>query len=190
MYGRRHNAFSDSSHVDLDAMSFEALDQRLAELTRLVYPAIGSRAAKGNLLPGAPSTQPPPPAETTFPAGSFVMCKDELRVGKSQPPFLGPFKVLRRNRGGAYVLMDAAGNQIKRAPEALKAVPMTRSFGTSSTVERILALRGERRNHEYLVRWQGQDSTHDEWLKPSDFDGPAIIQSYWKRQLGAMARPA
>jgi hypothetical protein len=184
MFGRKHNSFSDHSHVELAKLSLEELDARLKALSLLVYPAIHGSPAKRTLFRDknvgkSAATQA---TENTFPPGSFVMAKDELRTAKAQPRYLGPFSVIRRNRGGAYVLRDAAGNMLKRAPEALKQVTINREFGDSSNVERVLDHRGKRSEREYLVKWQGQSDSHNSWVKVEDFDGQASIQSYWKKQ--------
>ena len=39
-----------------------------------------------------------------FPDGSYVMTIDIIRWGKLDPIYEGPFKVMRRTRGGSYIL--------------------------------------------------------------------------------------
>jgi transposase InsO family protein len=184
MFGRKHNSFSDHSHAELDKMTHEDLDARLRALSQLVYPAIHGSHAKSTLLrdKNVGKSKATTATANTFPSGSFVMAKDELRTAKAQPRYLGPFTVIRRNRGGAYVLRDAAGNMLKRAPEALKQITINREFGDSTNVERVLDHRGTRQEREYLVKWQGQDDSHNSWVKVQDFDGQASIQTYWKKQ--------
>jgi hypothetical protein len=117
------------------------------------------------------------------------MAVDELRTSKSQPRYLGPFKVLRRNQGGAYILEDAAGNSLKRSPEALKQVTRNSEFGTSFVVDEIVEHRGDSRSErEYLVKWQGLDSSMNSWEPAKNFDSPSAINKYWKRQLCAKPR--
>jgi hypothetical protein len=183
MFGRKHNAFTDHTQVELGAMTREALDARLNVLTHLVYPATNRHGAKGPLLTTGKGTEPhSPPKGDTFPPGTFVMAKDELRTSKAQPRYLGPFRVVRRNRGGAYILMDAANNPLTRAPEALKQVSINREFGDSSTVEGVIDHRGKRHDLEYLVKWLGLDSTRNSWVKARDFDSQGCILAYWKKQ--------
>jgi hypothetical protein len=184
MFGRKHNSFSDHSHAELDKMTHEDLDARVRVLTQLVYPAMKATKAINTAAKGLPTGQQDASEERvdTFPPGTYVMAKDELRTAKAQPRYLGPFLVIRRNRGGAYILKDAAGNALKRAPEALKQVTINREFGDSANVEKIMDHRGHRHEREYLVKWQGLDPSHNSWVKVKDFDDQAGIQNYWKKQ--------
>ena len=45
-----------------------------------------------------------------FPDGAYVMVKDVLKGGKLDPKYEGPFKIVRRNTGGAYILQDNTGS--------------------------------------------------------------------------------
>jgi hypothetical protein len=186
MYGRAHNGFSNYEQVDLSTASEDEVRARLEFLTSVVYPSISKKSAAFAEKMNAPAN-----ARLTkdLPNGAFVMAIDELRTSKSQPRYLGPFKVLRRNQGGAYILQDAAGNELKRAPEALKQVTRNSEFGTSFVVDQILDHRGEHRSQrEYLVKWKGFDSSMNTWEPVKNFDSPEAIQKYWKLQLGAKPR--
>ena len=44
--------------------------------------------------------------------GQLVMIKDVVRTSKWQNYYDGPYEVIRRNRGGAYLLMDGRGQQL------------------------------------------------------------------------------
>jgi transposase InsO family protein len=190
MFGRKHNSFSDHSHVELDKMTHVDLDARLLALTQLVYPAMKVAKAINTAAKSLPTghQEAGEKRHDTFSPGTYVMAKDELRTAKAQPRYLGPFLVIRRNRGGAYILQDAAGNALKRAPEALKQVTINREFGDSANVERVMDHRGHRHEREYLVKWQGLDSSHNSWVKVKDFDNQAGIQNYWKKQNCANPR--
>jgi transposase InsO family protein len=186
MYGRAHNEFSNYGQVDMSTASEPELRARLKFLTSVVYPSINTKSATFAEKMNAPADVR---LTTTIPNGAYVMAVDELRTSKSQPRYLGPFKVLRRNQGGAYVLEDAAGNFLKRSPEALKQVTRNSEFGTSFVVDEVVEHRGDSRSErEYLVKWQGLDSSMNSWEPAKNFDSPSAINKYWKRQLCAKPR--
>lgn len=56
--------------------------------------------------------------------GSTVMAKNLLSVNKLDSPYLGPYKIIRKTRGNAYILMDSAGTVLERRfpPDQLKKV--------------------------------------------------------------------
>ncbi|KAG9072214.1 hypothetical protein KI688_006438 [Linnemannia hyalina] len=59
-----------------------------------------------------------------FPPGAFVMAKDESAKGSFDPPYEGPFKIIRRTTRGSYVLRVAMNRILARnyAPEQMKLV--------------------------------------------------------------------
>ena len=106
----------------------------------------------------------------SFPVGSSVMAKDATRTGKLSPLFEGPFKVARRNRGGAYLLLDHDGVLLGRnfAPSQLIQIPSPSIAATVNpedvhTVETIVNHRPRGRVYQYLVKWKGHDASHNTW---------------------------
>ncbi len=61
-------------------------------------------------------------SDDAFPPGAIVMMLDVTRESKWKPKYEGTFVVVRKNRGGAYVLRDHLGEILKRAvpPDQLK----------------------------------------------------------------------
>jgi hypothetical protein len=122
-----------------------------------------------------------------FPAGAFVMLKEQRQGAAFNAKYSGPYKVLRRTRGGAYVLLDATGTLLPRnvAPQHLKLIDPAGVHADESPsyeVEAILDHRGPVSDREYLVRWQGYDSSSDSWEKASSFDTHGVIDEYWRRR--------
>ena len=112
------------------------------------------------------------------------MAKDELKCAKSQPTYLGPYKVIRRNMGGAYILEDNAGNTIHRAPSALKHVLRTddATHVHKYNATMILDHRCQEGHFEYLVKWVCDDSNvqpKDKWIPQDHFEYEAIVNKYW-----------
>ena len=184
MFGRTHNAFTDFSEIQLTKLTEEQLVQRIEFLTNIVYPSIANKTKLSALKMSAITDAI---AAKSFPPGAFVMALDELRTSKAQPRYLGPFKVVRRNRGGAYLLQDSSGNIIKRSPEALKSA-LTNDFGNSLEVEKILDHRGSRSEREYLVKWKGYDESMNSWEPYKNFDATHAINLYWKLSLCSKRR--
>ena len=120
------------------------------------------------------------------------MIQDELRSSKMQPRYTGPFKVLRRNRGGAYELQCNDGSVYTRPPHRLKLIrqePIPQG-DTHHVVSSILkhSESSTGQNH-YLVRWKDK-SLSDSWVLEKDFDDLTPIRKYWQTNRTASNAPA
>ena len=114
------------------------------------------------------------------------MATDPLRASKLEPRHEGPFKSVRRNRGGSYALMDHDGTLLRRdyTPSQLIPVPKPASpIDTDAifTVEQVLdhRLQGPG-SYEYLVKWRGFDESHNSWEPSSSFFDISSITNYWR----------
>ena len=120
-----------------------------------------------------------------FPAGAVVMVRDPVRQNKIQPVYTGPFKVLRRTKGGSYELSDLKGAPAARsvAPSMLKPVVADPALDADSyVIDHIIDHRGKVPKRQYLIRWKGFSPDHDSW-EPEDSLGPSpALDDYWKRQ--------
>ena len=148
LFGKKHNLFEDFTSNEDTILNENQLMEKLELMTQIVYPSISKKSSlfAKKMNPSGENLSP-----KLFPSGCFVMSFDELKSTKAQPTYLGPFKVIRRNMGGAYQLLDTAGNTFTRAPENLKLVKCSKEFGTSLNVKKILNHRGTRSEREYLV---------------------------------------
>ena len=86
----------------------------------------------------------------------------------------GPFTVIRRNQGGAYILNGADGTEYIRPPGVLKLVHQDLVIpglpGIVAHVDKILEHREIDGEKEYLVRWKNLSADLNEWVKHSDFN--------------------
>ena len=116
------------------------------------------------------------------------MIKDPVRQNKFEPTYIGPYTIVRRSRGGAYVLKDATGDILDRhVPADQMKLIARRKRRTDSDqpvheVHSILDHRGSPGSHEYLVRWTDYGPAHNSWEPASSFLDDSAIQKYWASQ--------
>ena len=91
-------------------------------MNALVYPAIVQKANETHKKRNDYFKQKNYIITDKFGPGAVVMIKDETRNDKNTPLYEGPFQVIRRNAGGAYVLKNSLGEEFVRPPNVLKLV--------------------------------------------------------------------
>ena len=115
------------------------------------------------------------------------MARDPTRENKLSPIYEGPFRVVKRTRGGSYQLMDHDGTLLARAhaPFQLASVPgpalpplISESAANIFIVESIIDHRRHGRSYEYLVSWKGFDPTHNSWEPAVNFFDIQVITYY------------
>ena len=121
-----------------------------------------------------------------FPVGAQVMMRDARRESKWDPVYEGVFTVVRRNRGGAYVLKDKLGEIIKRTVPAdhLKLIKRrgdeVRIDNPSYEIERVTKHRYKGSRSEYFVIWKDKN-LRPGWEPVENIDDINIIKQYWKK---------
>ena len=128
--------------------------------------------------------------EKDFPAGSSVMVIDPTR-STSMQPYYGPFTVLRRSRGGSYLLLDSDNTLLRREVTAnqLKLISKDKKDDPLSfVVDKIINHRGPASNRQDLVRWQGYGSDEDSWEPFVNFNDHTCIRAYWSARQ-ALSQP-
>ena len=103
---------------------------------------------------------------------------DPTKKTSLQPFYEGPFKVLKRSSGGAYLPQDLLRNV---PPSQLKIIsyhadPSEQSFEVLS----ILNHRGSTQDQEYLGKWK--HGYPDTWIHHAKFIDLDIIRKYWARR--------
>ena len=126
-------------------------------------------------------------AEDAFPPGAIVMMLDKTKESKWDPTYEGTFTVVRRNRGGAYVLRDHLGELLKRTVPAdqLKLVKRmadeTVIEVSSHEIKEIKKHRyNEKKKPEYFVVWK-DPSLIPSWEPVDNFDDIDVIRKYWNK---------
>jgi hypothetical protein len=186
MFARKLNPFADFSSTEPSlAPTNEDLQKRLEYITNVVYPSVAKRSKSSSSKLRETFLKNHKILKEDFPSGSFVMMIDPERKNKLEPVYLGPFKVLRRNRGGAYVLQDMQGALLPRNVPAshLKLVSKDSMYDEASfDVEAIIDHRGPENQREYLVKWKHFGPEYNDWIPTKNFDDIALVTQYWERR--------
>ena len=168
----------------------EELVEKFKLMHKLVYPAVADRVHEQQARTALELDGKRDIAE--FPIGSFVMVKDIFRKGKLSPRYEGPYKVVRKTKGGTYSLLDHDNSLLPRnfAPSQITMVaPRERSDETSYVVESILKHRGRQGAYQYLVKWRGFSAAENSWVPENNFDDIEVIATYWRAQAQAKRTP-
>lgn len=186
MFARIQNSFKSYQDAVSRPLSDHQLRQRVDHMTRIVFPAIHDKTKSTSTNMTLMFDKQHKIVTDGFPAGSQVMLSVASRQSKLHPQYEGPFKILRRTKGGSYTLLDSTGSLYPKnvSPDKLKIISLP-DVAPSYEVERILDHRGPISKREYLVRWKGYSSDQDSWEPASNFDSPLLIQQYHQHRLQA-----
>lgn len=113
------------------------------------------------------------------------MAKDVTRTSKWHSFYEGPFEVVRRNTGGAYILKDRANSILpfRFPPSHLKLVTKEQPLVEKSyPIKKIIshaAIENEPYKFDYYVLFDIPDTT-PVWISSDMFDSRIPIERYWK----------
>jgi hypothetical protein len=192
MFGHRFNGFRSPTEETSTPLTPPQLQQRVAYLERIVFPGIHIATTEHQRQTKRCFDARHPSADFRFPNGCYVMAADPTSRSALAAKYEGPYKVLRRTRGGTYLLQDRTGVVLPRnyAPSQLKLVAQDQlPTGQSLVVDKILSHSGIGTNLRYLVQWKGKDASHNSWEPYESFDDVACIQQYWQSQRPESSPP-
>jgi hypothetical protein len=173
-FGWKHNLFKDFREQIQAMATNDEIIQRVEQLQNLFYPAIVKRAeAAQKQMHDKFASQH---KAKTILEGTMVMVVNETSKDKMEPWYEGPYKVVSRNRGGAYILMDRDGEVLGRnfAPSQLKMV-LTDSWNEDSyAIHKFLDHRGASGREQYLVEWKEPKGSQS-WEPYRNFDDQEVI---------------
>ncbi|KAF9120044.1 hypothetical protein BG015_006172, partial [Linnemannia schmuckeri] len=161
-------------------MSQEDLLKRLEFMTTIVFPAIEAKAKSNQrkMIERFNRTI----LHSEFPDGSTVMAVDPIKGDSLSPRYEGPFTVVRKNKGGAYILKDGTGSMLGRryAPSQLKLVYEDPDSFLTYEVEKILdARRTTEGTWEYFVKWKHYSDNDNTWEPEENFVERKCVTDYW-----------
>ena len=187
MFGRPLNDLKDYSSDPPSTIPLDHWKAHQEKIVSLIYPAISERIRSGKdkliqsinkhrrlLLP------------SSFPAGSTVMIVDPDRQNKFEPKYIGPYIIVRRSHGGAYVLKDAVGDLLDRKvpPDQMKLISKSKRDVDITNpifyVDHIVEHRGSPDSYEYLVHWKDFPEEERTWEPATNFLDDSVIKKYWK----------
>ena len=189
MFGRALNELKDYTGVPSGSaptpIDLANWTEHQEKLLAVIYPAVSARThvSKQRLL-ATLNKHRRQLLSGSLPNGAIVMLLDPARANKFEPAYVGPYTVIRRTRGGAYVLRDATGDLLDRhvPPDQLKLVSRKARAsdlaGNTYEVESIEAHRGQPGAYEYRVKWKHYHERT--WEPAASFLDDQIIKKYWK----------
>ncbi|GAN11843.1 hypothetical protein MAM1_1096d11455 [Mucor ambiguus] len=195
MFARRMNAFVDYRESDNQVnsvMSYEELIKRIDHMNEIVFPAINDKTDKyvANMRDKFDKYKN---VVDDYPPGTHVMVRIPTLKGSLMPSYEGPYTVIRKTKGGSYVLQNETGVLMDRdyAPRELKVVNKNNIDEDDETfeIEDILEHKGSGKATEYKIRWKGYSHEYDSWVTPDLITHESTIQKYWRRRLGKNYKP-
>ncbi|CEP12320.1 hypothetical protein [Parasitella parasitica] len=189
--GHQWDLFTPGKNV----MSYEQLIERIDVMSDVVFPAIMDKtnAYVDNMKDKFDKYKN---IVKDFEKGAPVMVRFPTLKGSLTPSYMGPYTIVRKTKGGSYVLSDETGLLMDRdyTPSELKAISQDNILNEDDgnhiyEIEGILDHRGTGSNIEYKIRWKGYSQEEDSWLRPEMITHEHIIQQYWRRKLGKDYKP-
>lgn len=158
------------------------LKARFELMNKVVFPAISSRTEEYSTRVYDEFMKRHKIIKDDFPPGALVMKQVLPRANKATPAWDGPYFVVRRNRGGSYLLRDATGCLLPGTHpiSQLRLVSYENNISPDSfEVEKIISHRGSTGNREYLIRWKRFSEDDDSWVPAKGINSLECIVEYW-----------
>ena len=180
MFGRTFNGWTEYEGEKEVRMDEERVKERIRMVREVVFPAVEDRQREAAAKRAEAFSKANKVVKEPFPEGCLVNIRNVTRSRKFEEMWEGPYRVVRMNRGGAYVLMDSTGALLSRnvAPELMRRIGDV-EFGESEVVNAVVDHRTVKGEKQYLVEWKDGDRT---WEKIEAFDDQEVVRKYWRRR--------
>jgi len=187
MFGRGLNSFEEYGRsTKKTGDSLVLWKKRQETLAKEVYPSVHERIDNSKKkMADSYAKNKHMVSEERFLPGTQVMMHDATKKSKWDPVYEGPFSIVRKNKGGAYVLRDRLGETLKRTvpPDQLKLIMRKNgdpaieadSFKVDKITKHRTAKGGK---FEYYVVWKDK-SIEPGWEPVENFDDISCIKQYW-----------
>ena len=205
MFGRTANAPNDYRTDPATNLPINVAEWRKHQehVLSLIFPAINARVAgqQAAYRDRLDDKRKRIVTEELVP-GTRVRIKDPKYLSaprpSQEPPYIGPYYVVRQNKYGAYILKDVHDHVLDRsvpidqikvnaAPDILPTVTEDAARSQPAAgdqeydVEKILEHRHNNGQIEYLVKWKGYRLSESTWENEHQFTDTAIIDRYWRQ---------
>lgn len=182
--------FRDVKPISSKDFNPDLLEAKIKEVQDIIIPALREKIESTQLkdhdyfMKTKRIVQP-------YPVNSLVMIQNVTRRSKTDPRYLGPYKVKAITKGGSYTLESTAtGALLPRAVSTsqLKLISKEDVLPENDPdmhfeVLAVTDHRGDADEREYRVKWRGfEDDSEDTWEKIDSFDSLKPIKTYLKRK--------
>jgi transposase InsO family protein len=178
-FARQANAFDTFSNSLKSEPNYEQFQKKLEYITGLVYPMIKKKTEEFHVITSRNHSKwKPIISHEKFPPGSLVMVKDDTRENKSDPPYEGPFIVIRRNSGGAYILKGKDGSEYQRVANQMKFINKTDNIDSfvDSSLQEIQKIIAKVDEDHFIVKFKGLKEPQK--IHRSDFQSSNLISKF------------
>jgi transposase InsO family protein len=186
MFGRRMNPFVNfqESQVLNEEEIHSKGKTRMEFLTNVLFPRVTKEI---NLLRKQDKRRFDEYSRLNqFPINSLVMITNTSKRSKLEPRFVGPYRIVRCQHDGSYLLMDGRNNLLPQsfAPSQLKLIGITQKIlPPLDAIEQVLAVRGVGATRQLLLKWK--DRTDPTWEMFSEYQDSDKVKSFvvkWNEQ--------
>jgi hypothetical protein len=178
MFGRAINNFEDyRSDVKITPLS-----NRIKEIKHLVENDLSeaiSTIKKKQIGQKRQQDARNNPTDSELQPGQTVTIKSMAKGGKLQRKYVGTFKIVRRAKGGNYILENEQGQKFRESLplSRLKLITNDNKDDQYFDIEKILDARKKRNKFEYLVKWANHDESENSWEPEENFTSTEPIEN-------------
>jgi hypothetical protein len=193
MYGRQPNDIRDYTNEPVRAFDYDDWKQHQERVVSLILPAIDDRilGKQSDIRKKIDKIRKHVVKDELLP-GTLVMIKDPLYLLQPhvrptvEPPFIGPYTVVKRTLHGPYVLRDDTGEVYKRQVPIDQMKILFSANDKQADVEEAYDIDYIMKHEEvdgemkYLIKWKGYDVKEASWEPEENINDIASVERYFR----------